>query len=56
MEERERVLWMAVRQVLIMALGAVEDYLELPRSIVPRRKRWFGPAQGGRVRDGGGDD
>lgn len=30
---------MAVRQSLIIALGALEDYLELPRSIVPRHKR-----------------
>lgn len=30
---------MAVRQALIMILGALEDYLELERSITPRRKR-----------------
>lgn len=45
MDERERVLWMGVRQVLIMALGLVEDYLALPRSIVPRRRR-VGAASG----------
>ena len=34
-----RRLWMGLRQALIIALGAIEDYLELPRSIVPRHKR-----------------
>lgn len=33
------VLWMGIRQVLIMALGFVEEFLGLPRSITPRRKR-----------------
>ncbi len=33
------VLCMAVRQVLIMALGAIEDYIGHDRTIVPRRKR-----------------
>jgi hypothetical protein len=35
----ERKLLMSIRQALIIALGALEDYLELERSIVPRRKR-----------------
>jgi hypothetical protein len=35
----QRRLLMAVRQALIIALGALEDYLGLQRSIVPRRKR-----------------
>lgn len=35
----ERRLWMITRQALIMQLGAIEDYLDMPRSIVPRRKR-----------------
>ena len=30
---------MSVRQALIIMLGAIEDYLEMERSIVPRRKR-----------------
>lgn len=47
MAERERVLWMGVRQVLIMALGLVEDYLALPRSIVPRRRRVWQPMHRG---------
>ena len=34
-----RVLLMALRQALIIALGALEDYLNLERSIIPRRKR-----------------
>lgn len=33
------VLLTIVRQCLIMALGALEDYLGMERSIVPRRKR-----------------
>lgn len=32
-------LWMAIRQALIILLGAIEDYLGLDRSIVPRHKR-----------------
>ena len=39
MSDRERTLLMAVRQALIIVLGAIEDYLGLARSIVPRRKR-----------------
>lgn len=39
MDERTRALWMAVRQCLLMLLGAVEDYLELERSVIPRHKR-----------------
>lgn len=38
-DERTGRLWLAVRQALIIAIGAIEDYLELQRSIVPRRKR-----------------
>ena len=37
--EAARRLWMTRRQAIIMELGAIEDYLDLPRSIVPRRKR-----------------
>lgn len=32
-------LWESIRQALIIALGAIEEYLGKPRSIVPRRKR-----------------
>lgn len=38
-DERQRSLWMGIRQALIIALGSIEDYLEMERSIVPRRKR-----------------
>lgn len=38
-EERTRAMLMSVRQALIIMLGAIEDYLEMERSIVPRRKR-----------------
>ena len=34
-----RSFWMTVRQALIMILGALEDYLDLERSIIPRRKK-----------------
>jgi hypothetical protein len=36
---RTRKLLIAVRQALIMVLGALEDYLELNRSITPKHKR-----------------
>ena len=39
MADRERTLWMGIRQALIIALGVIEEYLGLARSIVPRRKR-----------------
>lgn len=37
--ERERCLLLALRQALIMILGAIEDYLGMERSIIPRHKR-----------------
>lgn len=37
--EQERRFQMARRQAIIIELGAIEDYLGLERSIVPRRKR-----------------
>lgn len=37
--DKERVLWMSFRQALIIILGAIEDYLEMPRSVIPRHKR-----------------
>jgi len=39
MEEGQRKFWMAMRQAMIIALGALEDYLGMERSIIPRRKR-----------------
>ena len=37
--DRERQMLMSKRQALIIELGGLEDYLGMPRSIVPRRKR-----------------
>lgn len=36
---KQRVLWMTVRQVLLMLLSAVEAYLGLERSVEPRHKQ-----------------
>ena len=38
-EQRQRILWMAIRQALIIALGGIEDFLGMERSIEPRRRR-----------------
>ncbi len=38
-EQATRKLLIAIRQALIIALGALEDYLQMERSIVPRHKR-----------------
>lgn len=38
-KERQRILLDGLRQCLIRILGYLEDYLEVPRSITPRRKR-----------------
>jgi hypothetical protein len=37
--DRFKILLMALRQAILIFLGALEEYLELPRSVVPRRKR-----------------
>ena len=34
-----RDLLIALRQALIIMLGAIEDYLQMERSIVPKHKR-----------------
>jgi hypothetical protein len=39
LDGRTRRLLMALRQAVIIILGALEDYLCVERSIVPRRKR-----------------
>jgi len=39
MTEATRRFLMIFRQAIIMILGGLEDYLEMRRSIVPRRKR-----------------
>jgi hypothetical protein len=36
---KDRALLMVVRQALIMVLGGIEDYLGMPRSVQPKRKR-----------------
>jgi len=35
----KHTLLMAIRQSLIIAIGALEDYLGVERSIIPKRKR-----------------
>ena len=35
----ERELWLRIRQARLIELGAVEEYLALPRTVLPRRKR-----------------
>jgi hypothetical protein len=37
--DRTRALLIAIRQALIIMLGALEDYLEMERSITPKHKR-----------------
>lgn len=34
-----RALLMSIRQALIIAIGAIEEYLGLERTITPKRKR-----------------
>lgn len=41
-DERTKVLLLSVRQAIIMMLGALEDYLGLPRSITPRHRKGEG--------------
>lgn len=39
LNNRTRVLLLAVRQALLIALGALEDYLGRERSVTPKHKR-----------------
>ncbi len=39
MTESTRTLLYAIRQALFIILGAIEDYLGLERSVVPKHKR-----------------
>jgi len=39
MTAQTRNFLMGIRQALIIALGAIEGYLEIERSITPKRKR-----------------
>jgi hypothetical protein len=43
--KKEYAFWMRIRECLINALGAIEDYLERERSIIPRRKREYNKAK-----------
>jgi hypothetical protein len=36
---KERALWMTIRQALLIALGGIEDYLELERTKPPKHAR-----------------
>lgn len=38
-EGKLRVLLMTIRQALLMILGALEDFLGLDRSVVPKHRR-----------------
>lgn len=37
--KRDREFWMRMRQALIIKLGAIEDFLNISRSIPPKHKR-----------------
>lgn len=37
MDSKQRVLLVAIRQSLLIALGAIEDYLGMERSVKPKR-------------------
>ena len=37
-----RVLWLGIRQALIIALGAIDVYLGIVRTVTPKRKRETG--------------
>jgi len=34
-----KILLMAIRQALLIALGALEVYLEIERSVIPKHKK-----------------
>ena len=38
-KDKEYQFWILRRRLLIMELGAIEDYLEMKRSIIPNRKK-----------------
>ena len=38
-KEREHKLLIAIRQALLLVLGAIEDYLGMERSVIPKHKR-----------------
>jgi hypothetical protein len=49
--KKEYAFWMRIRECLINALGAIEDYLGRDRSIVPRRKREYHKAKTEEVKE-----
>jgi hypothetical protein len=38
-DDKTRVLLLAIRQALLIALGAIEEFLGIERSVVPKNKR-----------------
>ena len=38
-DDKTRVLLYAIRQALLMLLGALEDFMEIERSVIPKHKR-----------------
>lgn len=38
-DDKTRILLIAIRQALLIALGAIEEFLGIERSVVPKRKR-----------------
>jgi len=42
MTDADRVLWLAIRQALLIVLGAIEERLGMERSVLPKRKRTNG--------------
>lgn len=37
--DRQRILLLAFRQALIIVLGAIEDFLGMARSIIPKHRQ-----------------
>ena len=38
-DTKQRILLLSIRQALLIVLGAIEDYLEMERSVVPKHAR-----------------
>lgn len=39
LSERERAFWLKRRQALLIELAAIEEHLDMERSIMPKRQR-----------------
>jgi hypothetical protein len=39
LDPKLKVLLMAIRQALLIALGALEEYIGLERSVIPKHKK-----------------